>query len=90
MRYIKCISVLFIGIFILSSAIPSIAKQSDDLKFRDRLILLRWVLARGFFGTPFFVLRFVVPETFTAEPSVISLKYLNQTDNKVSSLSQRV
>ena len=80
MRYIKFISILFIGIIIFSSTVTCITAQSDDLKFIDRLILLRWRIMKEFFGTPFFVLRFVVPETFTAEPSVISLKYLNQTD----------
>ncbi len=80
MKYIKYISILFIGIIIFSSTVSCIVAQSDDVKFRDRLILLRWVIGRGIFGTPFFVLRFVIPETFTAEPNVISLEYLNQTD----------
>jgi len=79
-RYTKYISILFIGIIILSSTVTCITAQSDDLKLWDKLLLIRWKLGRIVFGGPFFVLRFVVPETFTAEPSIISLKYLNQTD----------
>ena len=89
MRYKKCISVLLIGVFILSSSLPIASAQSEKANFP----ILEW-LAVGIFkniymmGVPWFVLRFQEPEAFTAEPSVIGIEYLNQTDIIIGSIDQ--
>jgi len=81
MKHIKLLAICLVSIFILSATLPSVAaEQSDDLNIIERL-LLRWFrFRRGMFGSPYFVLRFVEPEIFTANPNTINIEFLNQTE----------
>jgi len=79
MKHIKLLAVFLVGIFILSSTLPSTAAQSDDSKLIEKMLMAWFSLRVGMFGSPYFVLRFTEPEAFIAEPSTIGIEYLNQT-----------
>ena len=87
MRYIKCISVLLVSIFLISSIQPATTAQSGEYTLLDN-ILLR-IFKRSMTGTvikyikfifPWNFQRFVEPENFTAVPSYLDIEYLNQTE----------
>ena len=80
MKHIKLLAIFLVSLFILSATLPSVAaEQSDDLNIIERL-LLRWFrLRRGMFGSPYFVLRFVEPEIFTANPNTIDIELTKLT-----------
>lgn len=87
MRYIKCIAVLLVSIFLISSIQPATTAQSGGYTLIDN-ILLR-IFKRSMTGTvlgaikfifPWNFQRFVEPENFTAVPSYLDIEYLNQTE----------
>ena len=88
MKFSKCITVLTILLFLTITIQSTTAKAkpwedvwfSDELNIIEKLMLQRWLFGKEIFGTPFNVLRFTEPEPFTAEPNVLSIEYLEQTD----------
>jgi len=99
MRHIKCIAVLLISIFILSSTISPVAAQLDGWEWLDiwrsnehsiieKILLSRFKFGSAKLGRQWFIMRFTEPETFIAEPNVIEIEYLDETEITIGVINE--
>jgi hypothetical protein len=88
MKYVKCIAVLLIGIFFISSILPNVVATSDGKTLLDRIIigLLKYSYSEGpiaslifnDYNTPWKVFRFAQQNSWIANPNVINITYLDE------------
>ncbi|MEA2055827.1 MAG: hypothetical protein U9O49_03225, partial [Candidatus Thermoplasmatota archaeon] len=83
MKYLKIISVLLIGITILSTISPSVvAQESDDLNLLEKALIMFFeqTYSLGPMVVPWGVMRLSEPIAFNAEPNVIDIQYMGKAE----------
>ncbi len=83
MKHSKIISILLIGITILSTISPSIvAQESDDLNLLEKALIMFFeqTYSLGPMVVPWGVMRLSEPIAFNAEPNVIDIQYMGKAE----------
>jgi hypothetical protein len=87
MKHIKFISLLFASLVVSSFVLPQVtAEETEKLpetmpdNLFDKLLITFFKATVNTFGMPWFVLRFTEPDSFTANPNIIEIEYLNTAE----------
>jgi len=79
MKYIKCISILLVTIFIFSS-FSSTATARSHPRIIDKILVKFFEKTVGSILFPWGVLRFTEPDPFIVEPNTVNMSYLDRKE----------